>query len=60
MRFRLAVAGLGLLVQAQIACAAAVWPAREWFRAAPSDVGLDATKLRQAADYALTAGDPAT
>ena len=32
------------------------WPDHEWQRARPADLGMDAAKLRQARDYALTGG----
>ena len=32
------------------------WPDREWQRATPADLGMDATKLDQARNYALTGG----
>ena len=34
----------------------AVWPSPEWPSAEPAEVGLDADKLHQARDYALSAG----
>ena len=36
--------------------AAAVLPVPEWERATPEEMGMDAAKLRQARDYALTGG----
>ncbi len=35
---------------------AQVWPDAEWPAASPADVGMDAAKLAQARDYALTGG----
>ena len=49
--------GIALLVLlAAPACAADVWPAAEWPRAEPKEVGLDAALLAKARDYALTGG----
>ena len=44
-----------LLIATSLTPAAEVWPDRNWTPATPGDVGLDATKLTQARDYALAA-----
>lgn len=50
----------GAIVLAAVFAGAAeptvLWPSPEWSSAEPSDVGLDADKLNQARDYALSAG----
>jgi len=44
------------LIAAWHAPAAEAWPKAEWPAATPAEVGLDATKLAEAREYALTGG----
>ena len=41
---------------AGVAVAQDVWPGAKWERVAPADAGMDAAKLAEARDYALTGG----
>src|SRR5262245_46550712 len=47
--------GAGLAIAMVGSVSAAEWPGKEWRRATPAEMGLDAAKLAQARDYALTA-----
>ena len=49
-----AVIAFGLLAGAAVA--QDVWPGAKWERVAPADAGMDAAKLAEARDYALTGG----
>lgn len=56
LRFELPCAVLMLSISAANALAADVWPLPRWQRATAAEVGLDASRLEQARDYALTGG----
>lgn len=48
--------GAGLIPWNAARGAEVSWPAQEWERATPADVGMRASKLESARDYALTGG----
>jgi len=49
-------AGVSMLLVGGPARGEEVWPMPEWVRVKPEDAGMDAAKLAQARDYALTGG----
>lgn len=55
MNIRVIPASAAFLLGALLLRAAEIWPAAEWTEASPTEAGLDAARLAQARDYALTA-----